>query len=170
MRLLVVSISLFALLVAALAATLPGGGSAEAVTAPAAAAAPAASVQPTAAESGRKTIRVQDSRFGKILFDGRGYVLYAFTADGSSGSACSGDCARAWPPLIVTRTPKAGTGARASLLGTTRRADGRLQATYAGRPLYYYVGDTRPGLILCQDVTEFGGVWLVVRGNGSLVR
>lgn len=174
MRLLVVSISLFAVLVTALAATIPGGGSAEAVTAPAPgpAAAPAADAtgQPTAAESGRKTIQVRDSRFGRILFDGRGYVLYAFTADGSSGSACSGDCARAWPPLIVTRTPRAGDGARGSLIGTTRRADGRLQATYAGRPLYYYVGDTRPGQILCQNVTEFGGVWLVVRGNGALVR
>jgi len=56
------------------------------------------------------------------------------------------------------------------LVGTTRRADGSLQVTYAGRPLYYYVGDRRPGQILCQNVPEFGGLWLVLRGDGSLVR
>jgi predicted lipoprotein with Yx(FWY)xxD motif len=56
-----------------------------------------------------------------------------------------------------------------SLIGTTRRADGRRQVTYAGRPLYYYVGDGK-GRILCQNVTEFGGDWLVVRGSGKLVR
>ena len=61
---------------------------------------------------------------------------------------------------------RAGKGTRASLLGRTRSG----QVTYAGRPLYYYVGDRRPGQILCQDVVEFGGRWLVVRGTGALVR
>jgi predicted lipoprotein with Yx(FWY)xxD motif len=109
------------------------------------------------------------SRYGSILFDGRGFVLYAFTKDTKGRSACSGACAAAWPPYLATR-PSAGAGARASLLGTTRRADGKLQVTYAGRPLYYYVGDRSPGQILCQNVAEFGGLWLVVRGDGSLVR
>ena len=54
-------------------------------------------------------------------------------------------------------------------LGTVKRANGSLQATYAGRPLYYYVGDTKPGQILCQNVTEFGGVWRVLRPDGRLV-
>jgi predicted lipoprotein with Yx(FWY)xxD motif len=59
---------------------------------------------------------------------------------------------------------------RAGLIGTVRRADGRRQATYAGRPLYYYVGDNGPGVIRCQNVTEFGGVWLVQRPTGQPVR
>ena len=63
-----------------------------------------------------------------------------------------------------------GSRARSSLLGTTRRGDGSVQVTYAGRPLYYYVGDRKPGQILCQNVEEYGGLWLVVRGNGKLVR
>jgi predicted lipoprotein with Yx(FWY)xxD motif len=66
-------------------------------------------------------------------------------------------------------TPRAAVGARNALLGTTRRADGRLQVTYAGKPLYY-VGDRSPGQILCQNVSEFGGLWVVVRPNGTLVR
>jgi predicted lipoprotein with Yx(FWY)xxD motif len=56
------------------------------------------------------------------------------------------------------------------LLGVTRRADGKLLVTYAGKPLYYYIGDRKPGQVLCQNVPEFGGIWRVVRGSGTLVR
>jgi predicted lipoprotein with Yx(FWY)xxD motif len=105
-----------------------------------------------------------------VLFDGKGFALYAFTKDPRGKSACSGACAKAWPPYIVKTAPRAAVGARKALLGTTRRADGRLQVTYAGKPLYYYVGDRSSGQILCQNVSEFGGLWLVVRPNGTLVR
>jgi predicted lipoprotein with Yx(FWY)xxD motif len=115
-------------------------------------------------------LTVRSSQYGRILFDGRGFVLYLFTKDGRGGSRCSGECARRWPPFIVKRRARAGTGAHAALIGTTRRADGRLQVTYSGRPLYYYVGDRSPGQILCQNAPEFGGIWYVVRPNGSPVR
>lgn len=127
------------------------------------------SVRADAADA-RATLTVRDSRFGRILFDGKGYVLYAFTADTRGKSVCSGACAAAWPPYLVKQRAIAGPGTRSQLLGTTRRADGRLQVTYGGRPLYYYVGDRSPGQILCQDVEEFGGLWLVARANGTLVR
>jgi predicted lipoprotein with Yx(FWY)xxD motif len=114
-------------------------------------------------------VKAHASAFGPILFDGRGFVLYGFTRDTRRRSACSGACARAWPPYIVKARPRSGSGVAARLLGTTRRADGSLQVTYAGRPLYYYVGDRKPGQILCQNVTEFGGAWRVVRSSGRLV-
>jgi predicted lipoprotein with Yx(FWY)xxD motif len=115
-------------------------------------------------------VAIRSSSYGRILFDGRGFVLYAFTHDRRGRSLCTGTCAKAWPPFLVASKPSAGTGAKASLLGIVRRANGRLQATYAGRPLYYYVGDTKPGQILCQGVLEFGGYWRVVRPSGNLVR
>jgi predicted lipoprotein with Yx(FWY)xxD motif len=118
----------------------------------------------------RGTVTAHSSRYGSILFDGRGFVLYAFTRDPRGRSVCSGACAKAWPPYLVGRAPRAGKGVKRSLLGTTRRADGKIQVTYAGRPLYYYVGDRSPGQILCQNVSEFGGLWLVVRPNGTPVR
>jgi predicted lipoprotein with Yx(FWY)xxD motif len=105
------------------------------------------------------------SRFGTILFDKRGFALYAFTSDGKDKSTCYGACAKAWPPYLVKGAPPKG-----KLLGTTRRTNGALQVTYAGRPLYYYVGDTQPRQILCQNVVEYGGTWLVIRPNGALVR
>ena len=115
------------------------------------------------------TLTVRSSSFGKVLFDGRGFVLYAFTKDRRT-SACSGACAKAWPPYVVRGALRAGVGVKASLLGTVRRANGARQVTYAGRPLYYYVGDKKPGQILCQNVSEFGGLWLIVRPTGKLVR
>jgi predicted lipoprotein with Yx(FWY)xxD motif len=118
----------------------------------------------------RATVTVRASSYGKVIFDGRGFVLYVFTKDGRGPSACSGACAAAWPPYIVSGRARAGDGVKSSLLGTTRRSDGKLQATYDGRPLYYYVGDRKPGQILCQNVKEFGGLWLVVRANGTPVR
>ena len=114
-------------------------------------------------------VAVKSSSYGRILFDGRGFVLYAFTRDPRGKSVCRGACADAWPPYIVKSRPRAGAGVAVRRLGTTRRADGSLQATYAGRPLYYYVGDRKPGQILCQNVPEFGGIWRVLRPTGALV-
>jgi predicted lipoprotein with Yx(FWY)xxD motif len=121
-------------------------------------------------ESVAPTLTVKSSSFGRVLFDGRGFVLYAFTRDKNGRSACYGACAKAWPVYYVKGTLRAGTGIKRSLIGTTKRRDGRRQITYAGRPLYYYVGDTKAGQILCQNVVEFGGTWLVVRPTGKLVR
>lgn len=117
------------------------------------------------------TLQVMSSRFGKLLFDGHGFVLYAFTRDKVGGkSTCYGDCAAAWPPYLLKGKRTVAPGLRQTLLGTTKRLDGKFQVTYAGRPLYYYRGDTKPGYILCQDVFEYGGRWLVVASTGKLVR
>jgi predicted lipoprotein with Yx(FWY)xxD motif len=124
----------------------------------------------SAQRADRGTVTVNASRFGKVLFDGRGFALYAFTRDPRGRSVCRGACAKVWPPYIVRSAPRADAGVKRSLLGTTRRADGRLQVTFAGRPLYYYVGDRVPRQILCQNVSEFGGLWLVVRPTGTPVR
>src|SRR3954451_19294314 len=85
---------------------------------------------------GRATVSVHPSAFGNVLFDGRGFVLYAFTKDPRGRSTCSGACAAAWPPFIVSRTARAGAGTKGSMLGVVKRSDGRLQAAYAGKPLY----------------------------------
>jgi predicted lipoprotein with Yx(FWY)xxD motif len=123
-----------------------------------------AAVAVAAVGAAKPAVTVGDSSYGRILFDGRGFALYAFTADSRGHSNCTGACAKAWPPYVVKSAP------HGRLLGTTRRRDGSLQVTYTGRPLYYYVGDRRPGQILCQNVVEFGGRWLVVRPGGALVR
>jgi len=116
------------------------------------------------------TLTVGASSYGRVLFDGRGFALYGFTRDPRSKSVCAGACAKAWPPYVVKTRPRAAAGVNARLLGTTRRANGAVQVTYAGRPLYYYVGDRKAGQVLCQNVSEFGGIWRVIRPTGGLVR
>jgi predicted lipoprotein with Yx(FWY)xxD motif len=117
-----------------------------------------------------KAVKVSDSRYGPVLFDGKGRALYLFTKEKGTKSRCYRDCARAWPPFVTSGKPRAGKGADASLLGTTKRRNGKRQVTYNGHPLYYYVADTRAGQITCQDVYEFGGTWLVVDRRGRAVR
>jgi predicted lipoprotein with Yx(FWY)xxD motif len=136
----------------------------------AATAALAVTAAPMAAEQAAPTLTVHSSAYGQVLFDGRGFVLYAFDKDPRGRSVCRGACAKAWPPYLVRGPLRAGAGVKASLLGTTRRSNGTRQVTYAGRPLYYYVGDKKPRQIRCQNVSEFGGLWLVVRPSGRLVR
>ena len=130
----------------------------------------AALLAPAARTATRPTVKIGSSQYGRMVFDGRGFALYAFTRDGGGPSRCYGACARAWPPYIVTGALRAGIGTKRSLLGTVRRRGGRRQLTYAGRPLYYYIGEKRPGQVLCQNVREYGGLWLIVRGTGRIVR
>ena len=104
---------------------------------------------------------------GEIITDGKGFTLYMYAPDHRGTSQCSGFCAQQWPPLIlplaVTR-PKAGPGAHVSLLGTVRRADGELQETYGGWPLYLWIGDTGPGQ--ADDM----GLWYVLSVTGAVDR
>jgi predicted lipoprotein with Yx(FWY)xxD motif len=124
--------------------------------------------EPVAARA--TTVKVVSSQFGPILADSHGQGFYLFGKENSSQSRCYGECAKRWPPVIANGgRPHAGSGAREALVGTTRRRDGRLQLSYAGHPLYYYDADS-PGHVLCQGVSEFGGLWLVVRPSGKPVR
>jgi predicted lipoprotein with Yx(FWY)xxD motif len=128
----------------------------------------AALPRPSTAAAGA-LIEVVPSKYGRVVADSRGEALYLFTKDGRGPSRCYGACAKAWPPVLTRGTPKAGKGITVSGLGTRRRSDGRVQVTYEGQPLYYYAQD-KPGLILCQNVAEYGGTWLVVAPSGKAVR
>lgn len=123
--------------------------------------------QPAAAMG--TTIKVADSQFGQILFDGDDGAIYLFDKEKTEASECYGECAVAWPPVLTDGAPQAGAGAKQGKLGTTKRDDGSTQVTYNGHPLYYYQDDP-PGEVLCQNVEEFGGLWLVVDPAGNAVR
>jgi predicted lipoprotein with Yx(FWY)xxD motif len=111
-------------------------------------------------------VKVISSDYGRVIADSKGEAFYLFDKENSKKPRCYGACASVWPPVLTKGKPVAGSGAKQSLLGTTKRANGKLQVTYAGQPLYYYVDDS-PGTILCHDVEEFGGLWLVVKPNGQ---
>ena len=106
---------------------------------------------------------------GKILDDSKANTLYLFKKDSGTKSACSGACATEWPPLRASGKPTAGSGASASMLGTTPRSDGKAQVTYNGHPLYTFAGDQKPGDTSGQGVNAFGGLWYVVSPAGNQV-
>jgi predicted lipoprotein with Yx(FWY)xxD motif len=106
------------------------------------------------------------SPFGRMLFNSRKQAIYIFQRDRRNRSNCYGECARAWPPVFTTGRPRAGRGVERSLLGTTRRRGGRLQVTYGGKPLYYYVNEG-PGEVKCHNVNLNGGFWWAVGADGE---
>lgn len=105
-------------------------------------------------------------KLGKAIVDSEGLTLYDFHRDKGLSSSCYGGCARVWPPLLTKGKPRAGEGAIASKLGTTRRKDGTVQVTYAGHPLYTYVQDTEPGETSGNGTTSFGAAWYALGPTG----
>jgi predicted lipoprotein with Yx(FWY)xxD motif len=106
-----------------------------------------------------------DSQYGPMLFDRTGQAIYLFDKETSSTPRCYGPCADAWPPVLTDSEPRARRGADGALLGTVRRRDGSTQVTYDGRPLYFYA-DEGKYQVLCHDIREYGGLWLVVTPEG----
>jgi predicted lipoprotein with Yx(FWY)xxD motif len=109
---------------------------------------------------------LRKSEFGKVIFDSNGNVVYMFGRDKTPTSTCYGVCAKAWPPVLTKGAPSVGPGLTARLLGTTKRKDGSLQVTYNHHPLYFYSADMH-GKIMCQHAVMHGGIWLVLKANGT---
>jgi predicted lipoprotein with Yx(FWY)xxD motif len=104
-----------------------------------------------------------------MLADDAGRTLYLWEADQGDESACDGPCAEAWPPLTTDGRPAAGDGVKASLLGTSKRADGTLNVTYAGHPLYYFSGDQAAGDSNGKGSDGFGAKWWPVAPDGAAI-
>ena len=129
----------------------------------------ATATAPGAASGHSATVSVADTGLGNILVDSQGRTLYLFAKDTGTKSTCSGGCAVAWPPLRASGKPTAGGGAKASLLGTTPRSDGKPQVTYDGHPLYGYQGDSKAGDTNGQGINGFGAPWYVLSPSGNAI-
>lgn len=127
--------------------------------------APTASA-PTTSSAPGTVVRSAGSDFGPMLFDARKQAIYLFDKESTDTAECYGECARAWPPVLTDGQPQAAGAVDQALLGTTTRRDGSVQVTYNGHPLYYYAHE-QPGQVLCHDVVEYGGRWLVVTPEGE---
>jgi predicted lipoprotein with Yx(FWY)xxD motif len=119
--------------------------------------------------SSRATVDLTKTDVGDVLTGPSGRTLYLFEKDKSAKSTCSGECANDWPPLMASGKPSAGTGVNASMLGTSKRSDGKEQVTYNGHPLYYYEGDKKAGQTAGQGLDAFGAEWYVLGANGSKI-
>lgn len=120
---------------------------------------------PPLGTAGPPSIRIESAGIGNYLVGPTGMALYIRTKDAKNSSSCTGSCATAWPPLTVTagETIEEGPGVKGTL-GSFKRADGSMQETINGVPLYYYSGDTAEGQINGQGLQ---GVWFLATSDGG---
>jgi predicted lipoprotein with Yx(FWY)xxD motif len=150
-------------------AVVAAGSGASASAAPAKATSPLSVPGGVASRLPQPTVQVRNTRLGKILVNSRGQTLYLFKKDSGKKSKCFGACANAWPPLRANGKPTVGSGAHASMVGTTARSDGARQVTYNGHPVYLFSDDQRPGDTNGEGLTAFGGRWYAVSPAGNQV-
>ncbi|HSP71220.1 MAG TPA: hypothetical protein VLN26_02565 [Gaiellaceae bacterium] len=122
------------------------------------------------AAGGGAQVKVGQTPLGRILVNAQGRTLYMFAADKHGKSACYGKCATYWPPLLTSSSHPAGTGVKASLLGTTMRTGGKLQITYNGHPLYRFLSDAKPGQTNGQGLNASGGLWWAISPAGTVIK
>lgn len=114
---------------------------------------PVATAKPTPSPVSVSNSIVMTSAKGNFLTDPKGMTLYIFDKDTKDVSNCNGACATIWPPYGPA---KASTSVLPENIATFKRADGALQYSYKGMPLYFYEKDMKPGDVLGDGV---GNVW-----------
>jgi predicted lipoprotein with Yx(FWY)xxD motif len=129
-----------------------------------------ASATPTATAARSATLSVVKTSVGKILVDDQGLTLYMFTHDKRNTDTCAAisGCTAVWPPYLISGKPTAGSGVKASLLGTIKHGK-REQVTYDGHALYEYAQNDDPGATGYIGTLEFGGTWDGVSPAGTAV-
>jgi len=126
-------------------------------------------VTATAGSQSTAVVKVEKTKLGKVVTNTKGFTLYMFRKDHAHKSSCYGSCAKFWPPLLNTGKPMAGAGAKAALLGTTKRTDGKLQVTYKGYPLYTFALDKKSGDTKGEGLKEFGANWYALTPTGVVI-
>jgi len=130
---------------------------------------PGATRAASSSTSAASVVSTAHTGIGTVLVNSRGHTLYLFAKDRNGKSSCTGQCASFWPPLISTAKARAVAGAKESLIGSTRRADGRLQVTYNHHPLYTFVMDTKKGQTKGEAFSAFGAKWYALSPAGARV-
>jgi predicted lipoprotein with Yx(FWY)xxD motif len=120
----------------------------------------------TAASTSASGIKTVSSTGGTVLTNAQGFTLYWFAIDTKTKSNCTGTCATFWPPVIGKPTMAAGSSLTGKW-GTIKRANGQLQATYDGHPLYLYKGDTAAGEVHGNSLNTAGGLWWAMTPSGA---
>ena len=115
------------------------------------------------------TVSLRKTSLGPVLVNSKGHTLYLFMKDKNDKSACSGACAKFWPPLIVHGKPVAGAGVTKAMLGTTKRSNGSMQVTYNKHPLYTFAEDKQAGQTNGEASFAFGAKWYAVSAKGLAV-
>jgi len=107
-----------------------------------------------------------------VITDAAGRTLYVLVPETSTHLLCtSSACLGAWPPVVAgsaSQVARAFPGIGAHL-GTIKRADGTLQVTIDGHPVYSYAGDSGSGQAVGEGLQSYGGTWLVLSPSGTVI-
>jgi predicted lipoprotein with Yx(FWY)xxD motif len=151
-------------LLAALVALAACGSSSTHAALPAAKHTKKATTSPTAtpsasqAAASKTLIKTEKTSIGTVLATSKGLTIYWFGPDTAKKSDCNGACASYWPPVKGPAAAAPGTHLTGKF-GTITRADGTIQATYDGHPLYTYLADSAVGQVKGNGVDASGGLW-----------
>ena len=117
------------------------------------------------ATTGGSSLKTATIGGATVLTTAQGFTLYSFAPDTATKSNCNGTCAQNWPPVKGPATASGVSGT----FSTIKRADGSVQATFDGHPLYAFVGDTAPGQNKGNGLNAAGGLWheAVTSGTAS---
>lgn len=129
--------------------------------------APAAAPETLTAPAGTVLTANSTQQLGAVVVDGLGWTLYRFDDDTAQPptSNCAGDCATTWPPVLAEPgTPLTVEGVDQAAIGTITRADGGVQLTIAGWPVYRYAADSAPG---ATDGHGVGEKWFAITPEGG---
>jgi predicted lipoprotein with Yx(FWY)xxD motif len=115
------------------------------------------------------SVSLGKTKLGLVLVNSKRHTFYMFAKDKNGKSSCNGSCAKFWPPAVQVGKPTAGSGVKASLLGTIRRSNGSRQLTYNKHPLYTFVLDKNAGQTNGEANLAFGAKWYAVSAKGTAV-
>jgi predicted lipoprotein with Yx(FWY)xxD motif len=127
---------------------------------------PTSSAAAGASSTSGPVAKTANTSVGTVLVNSKGFVIYWFAIDTATKSNCNGPCATYWPPVKGPLTAASGVSLPGTF-GTIKRADGTIQATYMGHPLYTYAGDTAPGQAGGNGKNLSGGLWYAMTPSGA---
>jgi predicted lipoprotein with Yx(FWY)xxD motif len=125
--------------------------------------------KPAAPAAANGAIGTRATSLGNVLVDAKGRTLYLFERDKTDMSSCTGACQSIWPSLTAQGKPSAMNGVSGAKVGTVASTGAKQQVTYNGHPLYYYVGDRKPGDTTGQGLNQFGAEWYVLAASGNKI-
>jgi predicted lipoprotein with Yx(FWY)xxD motif len=120
----------------------------------------------------RAKLKLGKTSLGKVVENGGGFTVFMFTRDRRNKDNCVNvaGCTSVWPPLTSTTKALAEPGIKPGLIGTIKLASGAKQVTYAGHPLYMYIGAGGPGDTSYVGFSQFGGTWYALNASGHAVK
>ncbi len=121
----------------------------------------------SASAASSSQVKERSTAIGTVLVDSAGHTIYWFAKDTPTTSNCNGSCATYWPPVKGPVTAAPGTSLP-DKFGTIKRADGTVQATYDGHPLYTYAGDSSAGQTSGNGLKASGGLWWAMTPTGTI--